>query len=170
MASIKTVLNPKIAYEERTCPICDTGFSVRNNKADRNQQTCSKSCSIKLQRADGWISGPAVGKDWNVRPDLRPTIRPTLHDIAWAAGIYEGEGSVARLRKNGIQVQVGQKESWLCDRLRDRFGGSVLKREMNDQPFFTWAVSGARARGFLLTIYTLMSPRRQDQIVEAVSL
>ena len=93
-------------------------------------------------------------------------------DIAWAAGIYEGEGSlaVAPHSPNSVQINVGQKQRWLLDRLRDLFGGSVLERQMNDQPFFEWKVSGARARGFLMTIYTFMSPRRQDQIKGAIGV
>lgn len=108
--------------------------------------------------------GPGLSYNWDIRPELRPTIRPTNYDIAWAAGIYEGEGSLQCHGPNGIQVRVGQKEFWLPERLRDLFGGSTLERQMNDQPFSEWHISGARARGFLLTVYGFLSPRRQGQI------
>ena len=124
----------------------------------------------RLRHSKGWKSGPPLGADWNKNPALRPTLHPTNMDIAWAAGIYEGEGSlaVAPHSPNSVQINVGQKQRWLLDRLRDLFGGSVLERQMNDQPFYEWKVSGARARGFLMTIYIFMSPRRQDQIQTAL--
>ena len=89
-------------------------------------------------------------------------------DIHWAAGIYEGEGSTQSYHK-GCQIRVGQKERWLCDKLRGFFGGRVAERRMNDQPFYEWTVSGPRARGFLLTMYMLLSPRRQDQIQQQMT-
>ncbi len=170
MVTISSVLNPRVIYEERSCEVCGTSFSVRNNKGDRNKRTCSKSCATTLRHSKGWKSGPDLGANWNKNPSLRPTLHPTNMDIAWAAGIYEGEGSVAipKHSPDSIQVHVGQKEEWLTYRLRNLFGGSVCHRTMNDQPFFEWQVSGARARGFLMTIYIFMSPRRQDQIGAAL--
>lgn len=105
-----------------------------------------------------------------LNPRLAPTERPALKDIYWAAGIYEGEGSCHGSHRSNIQCRVGQKDRWLCDRLRALFGGHVCATTNQGKPFYNWAMSGARARGFLMTIYTLMSPRRQDQIVSALRL
>lgn len=171
MVAIKTVINPRVKYEERACRVCGKTFFVRNNAADRSQRSCSKVCATKSRHIRGWKPNN-LSVDWNKNLALRPIWHPTTHDIAWAAGIYEGEGSLATAKHspNHIQINVGQKERWLTDRLRDLFGGSVCERQMNGQPFYTWLVSGVRARGFLLTIYTFMSPRRQDQIQAAMGL
>lgn len=91
-----------------------------------------------------------------------------MRDLAWAAGIYEGEGSC--VTGSGLAVTVAQKDKWLVDRLVALFGGSALTRP-NISPtsgkrgrINVWYVTGPRARGFILTIYTLLSPRRRAQI------
>ena len=159
----------------RDCKICGSRFNLMSNRSHRPQRYCSQLCAARAPKNYATLCSPKkpgakLGKDWNKNPKLRPTLHPTIRDITWAAGIYEGEGSLAvpPHSPNGVQINVGQKDSWLPYRLRDLFGGSVLERQMNDQPFFEWKVSGARARGFLMTIYTFMSPRRQDQIGAAL--
>jgi hypothetical protein len=98
---------------------------------------------------------------------LAPTEWPTTHDIAWAAGIYEGEGSCFP-NSNTISLVVPQKDTWILERFRALFGGSIgLNRTTG---VYRWTVSGARARGLAMTIYGLLSPRRQQQIRKAYSL
>ncbi len=169
MTSTKNILNPRIEYEERACRVCGKSFFVRNNLADRSQRSCSKICATKSRYMRGWEPNN-LSANWNKNLKLRPAYHPTIRDIAWAAGIYEGEGSIGTREScpNGVQVQVGQREKWLCQRLRDLFGGSAYERQMKGRPFYSWAVSGARARGFIMTIYTFMSPRRQGQIRAAL--
>lgn len=98
----------------------------------------------------------------------RPTERPTLLQIAWAAGVYEGEGSCNASGTSSTRVGVGQKDPWLCDRMRALFGGGVGQTLRNgftpNVRYWQWTLSGARARGFLMTIYPFLSPRRQRQI------
>lgn len=117
---------------------------------------------------------------WNkgmMNPKLAPVLHPTTKDIAWAAGVYEGEGYVAVLHSNGKNkhalVSVDQKDEWLCTRLRDLFGGSVkphyTKANSPTNPelrrvYYRWMLSSARALGFVQTIYTFLSPRRQLQV------
>ncbi len=84
--------------------------------------------------------------------------------ISWAAGLFEGEGSCIRVGAGSQQVNLGQKDPWVCDRMKALFGGSIQLRTMNDQPFYEWHIHGARARGFLMTMFTFLSPRRQDQV------
>lgn len=100
--------------------------------------------------------------------------KPTIKDIYWAAGIYEGEGNASYNTYKGnvyARACVGQKDPWLILRLQRMFGGSVKKNaslEKRGITCFTWFVSGARARGFLLTIYPLLSPRRKEQVRKAI--
>lgn len=99
------------------------------------------------------------------------TEHPRFSDIAWAAGVYEGEGH-CRWANGGTYATVSQKDRWLCDRLKVLFGGSVYFHVRKDNragfapesPIFTWTATGARSRGFLMTIYAFLSPRRQGQI------
>ena len=71
-----------------------------------------------------------------VEPSVRlaPTAHPTTLDIAWAAGIHEGEGWCGRTsanRKTGKTsttetINIAQKDHWLLFRLKALFGGSIV--------------------------------------------
>lgn len=91
--------------------------------------------------------------------------RPTLRDIAWAAGFYEGEGC-AWWAGRTQQVSIAQKDRAVLDKLVRLFGGAVYiskKRKMH-----WYRISGARARGFMMTIYSWLSVGRQVQIKRAL--
>jgi len=81
----------------------------------------------------------------------------SIRDIAWAAGIYEGEGNFT-----GKTVRVVQKDSWLVYELQRIFGGKV--KQYNG--YHQWTMHGWKCRGFILTIFTFLSPRRKAQILE----
>jgi hypothetical protein len=87
-------------------------------------------------------------------------------DIAWAAGIYEGEGNARKHRRIGSQVRISQKDPWILIRLKKMFGGSILKTNIG---IHVLGLHGARARGFLMTIYKFLSPRRKMQALETFS-
>jgi hypothetical protein len=106
---------------------------------------------------------------------LAPTEHPTLLQIAWAAGVFEGEGHCrryfndkAKISRGSELVTVGQKDPWLCPRLRDLFGGTVRRHRRQNIEWHVWTLHGARARGFLMTIFTFLSPRRKQQVREAL--
>lgn len=82
----------------------------------------------------------------------------SMKEIAWAAGFYEGEGTFT---KNGV-CSVTQKDIWPLQFLQSNFGGEIT--EYNGYHY--WRIYGGRARGFLLTIFTFLSPRRRRQILE----
>jgi hypothetical protein len=100
---------------------------------------------------------------------LAPAEHPTTQDICWVAGVFEGEGSVAPPSKHAgsLVVSITQKDKWLLERLRALFGGSVLT---NHTKYGRWNLSGARGRGFVMTIYKFLSPRRQEQIRRALGI
>ena len=97
-------------------------------------------------------------------------------EIAWATGVYEGEGSVGKLNKvtRTQHVQLTQKERWLCDKLQGLFGGSVhfysypAKNGRPSREYHHWSLWGPAARAFLKSIYPYLSPRRQHQINAAL--
>ena len=89
----------------------------------------------------------------------------TAYDIAWAAGFYEGDGN-ASCTSTEI-VTINQKDVWVLNRLCSLFGGHVgLRRNQGFTrgTYYVWKLCGARARGFLQSVYGLLSPRRQAQI------
>lgn len=99
------------------------------------------------------------------RPELEATKIPTAIDIAWAAGIYEGEGSCrnAGKSKRGFMVSVAQKDPELLYRLREWFGGNV-KPLGAKYDCCVWDVCGDRARIFIALVYDYMTVRRKSQI------
>lgn len=99
------------------------------------------------------------------RADLAATEHPTVKDIIWAAGVFEGEGNSTDWKAG---VSIGQKDRWILDKFRALFGGAVGERHKlykgEDYKYYCWHASGARARGFLMTVYQFLSPRRQEQV------
>lgn len=100
------------------------------------------------------------------KPNRQPkaVIRPSIHDIYWAAGVNEGEGSILQ-----TGASVNQNDRWLVFRLQELFGGNVTMYNGGNGPIWNWSVCGSRGRGFIYTIFRLLSPRRQTQIRKAKS-
>lgn len=98
---------------------------------------------------------------------------PTDLDVAWAAGIYEGEGSCVAGGNGGrsFAVRVNQKDPEMLYRMKDLFGGSIKlydeekKGRVNGRfSLYAWTVCGDRARTFLGSIYPYLTSRRKAQI------
>jgi hypothetical protein len=100
-------------------------------------------------------TGRKVG--W-MKPGLEARAHPSLLDIAWAAGVYEGEGTCGR----NSEVSVTQKDRWILERLQYLFGGHICKSGPS-RTCSLWQISGSRGRGFLMTIFSFLSPRRKAQ-------
>ena len=100
----------------------------------------------------------------------------STQDIAWAAGVYEGEGTCyAPTSKCRTQtVSVTQKDSWLPYHLQELFGGWVYHytyKATETQPardYFYRKCTGPTAREFLMTIFKFLSPRRKEQVKKAL--
>ena len=103
----------------------------------------------------------------NMRSGNERTVVPTTLDIAWAAGIYEGEGNCYVDRKTQ-RVSVAQNDRWILYKLQSLFGGKVTKQ--NNKGCFSWRCYATRARGFLFTIYAFLSPWRRAQVLRALEL
>lgn len=99
----------------------------------------------------------------------------TTRELEWAAGFLEGEGhfggSLVRGKYPTQLVSAAQVNSEPLAKLRSFLGGRITfteKRKPNQSDFFTWTVNGVRARGVMLTLYPLLSEKRQKQIEEAL--
>jgi hypothetical protein len=92
----------------------------------------------------------------------------TTKQLAWAAGIFEGEGccGYTSRQKNCQEVIVVQKDTWVLEKMQELFGGTICARKAGSigTPSHRWKVSGPTARGFLMTIYSFLSPRRKEQV------
>lgn len=115
--------------------------------------------------------GTRLGKEG--RNTVRAATSPTLGDLQWAAGFIEGEGHFQPNRKSGSAHAV-QKDPEPILKLQSLFGGTVSSRSVVTRgarrSYWHWDVSGARARGFMMTIFGLMTKRRQGQIRVALGV
>lgn len=80
-------------------------------------------------------------------------------DLAWAAGIVDGEGSINLIKMKrydsygtgltfDLRLDVGNTDPRMLVRLKDIFGGSIssnLKARPNRKPTFCWHLHGAKA-------------------------
>jgi hypothetical protein len=100
------------------------------------------------------------------RKGLDPVKKPTVLDIAWAAGIYEGEGSclAGGNGNRSFSMQLSQKDPELLYKLRDLFGGTVKQYANGAFLVYRWTCCGDRGRVFLGAIYPYLTSRRKAQI------
>jgi hypothetical protein len=94
----------------------------------------------------------------------------TREQVAWAAGLYEGEGSCSWTSKahNCQEAMVKQNDTWVLEQLSQHFGGKVSSckcpNALSTNTSYRWRLYGENARNFLSTIYSLLSPRRKWQV------
>ena len=144
---------------EHVCPTCGGVFYGRR----KNRRTfCRKECfymALQTERHPGQPRKTAA----------RDAIgHPSPRDLEWAAGFYEGEGS-CRAVVSSTEASIGQQNPEPLNKMLYFFGGSIgIGRCRSGKPFGTWHVHGTRARGFLMTIYALVSARRRQQIRAAL--
>lgn len=101
------------------------------------------------------------------RKQPAPTSRPSTLDIAWAAGVYEGEGTCGMGGGGkGFCLSVSQKDPELLYRLRRLFGGSITGP--TEGGCHRWILGGIRGRGFAMTIFTFLTTRRRQQTLRAL--
>ncbi len=92
-------------------------------------------------------------------------------DIAWAAGFLEGEGSFGCPRV-APQIQAAQVNREPLERLQRIFGGAIYAcraRSPKGRAYFMWNLNGTRAAGVMMTVAGLMSGRRFNQILAALT-
>lgn len=106
---------------------------------------------------------------WEKSTTRHATVTPTIRRLAWAAGFLEGEGHFEWNRTSG-RVDATQVQLEPLERILALFGGNIKAQRPreNQQPHWRWWVCGSRARGVMLTLYPMMSPRRQGQIRKAL--
>lgn len=168
-----TALNVKrrLSFQqiERNCEHCQKLLLIggRNGKRPKG-----RFCSIRCAQLERFktTTHPVTGL---VR-SRSATEHPTSFDLVWAAGIFEGEGYCGyEPRKSAIRAAVSQNGLWLPTKLQALFGGSIGQRKERhrfnySELHYNWTINGSRARGFLMTIFQFLSPRRKLQIRKAL--
>ena len=102
-----------------------------------------------------------------------------IKDIAWSAGIFEGEGDVnctsyehsAGYTYSRIQARVTSTDKDVLERLKALWGGTIYKSDRYDdrrkdhyKDLFRWRIITRQAREFLMTILVELGERRRKQI------
>lgn len=95
-------------------------------------------------------------------------------DIGWAAGLLDGEGCFTLARSKTYRyprIVCNMTDKEPLDKLQQLFGGNVhtIKRNVLYKQAWCWEVSGSRAVGIMLTLWSLLCPRRQAKIREIVT-
>lgn len=93
-------------------------------------------------------------------------------ELYWAAGFLEGEGCF-HFGPKAVYVTATQVQRQPLERLLALFGGTIQakrkSRTPNAQDFYRWTVGGTRGAGIAMMMWTLMSPRRREQIEVALA-
>jgi len=87
----------------------------------------------------------------------------------------DGEGSfTTHVRKSRnerkVRVSACQAQEWPLLKLRSLFGGYIMSvsarslSPLTKKPLWRWELNGKYAAALSMTLYTLLSPRRQDQV------
>jgi hypothetical protein len=100
-----------------------------------------------------------------------------IADIAWLAGILEGEGSfwadknrktINRIRYMNPQIAVEMADKDIIDRVASMLGNSVQSRQRDPSKkrLYNTRVGGRKAVAWMLTLFTLLGQRRRAKIAE----
>jgi hypothetical protein len=151
-----------ISGKKRICPQCNEERAVESFRKYR----------IKCRLCRGFKSEYPKFRQPTAE-ELAPVKSPTTLDIAWAAGIWEGEGSVNYVNNGSttpsFRVSVCQKDPEILYKLRSMFGGSILKPRLEGgKTIHVWYLYTSRAHGFMLTLFSFLSTRRRIQIRKAL--
>jgi hypothetical protein len=98
-------------------------------------------------------------------------------DIAWLAGILEGEGSFG-LTNNGRSpcIWLGMTDKDTVIKVRDiidknlSIGITKDNRKESYKDYWRFTVNGSLAMGWMMTIYSYMSIRRKAKIKEIINI
>jgi hypothetical protein len=94
------------------------------------------------------------------------------NDIYWLAGFLDGEGCFSMWGQTP-NISVAQKEIWPLEKVHKLIGGKFYKFKnwgTNKEIFYnSLHISGKRAIGLMMTLYSLLSPRRQAKIEEIIA-
>lgn len=97
----------------------------------------------------------------------------SLKDIYWAAGFLEGEGCF-RMASKSPTITAAQVQKDPLFRLKNMFGGFLPPGSKpytkNASVAYLWRIHGVGAISIMMTLYSLMSPKRKEQIKKTINV
>lgn len=93
-----------------------------------------------------------------------------IKELHWAAGFLEGEGCFhvgGRTSMAAAQVQIEPLQK-IQRILGGTINGPYSAKNPNSKPFFSWRLNGVQAIATMLTLFSLLSPKRKAAITRAV--
>lgn len=95
-----------------------------------------------------------------------------VRDLAWFAGIMEGEGYFGVRKSGGITLEVTMTDKDVIDKVASLFpfGTRAQKVLPSGKTAYWWGVTKqSAAAGLMMTLFTLMGQRRQEKIAHCLS-
>lgn len=137
----------------------------------------------KNLRRDPSLPHPNLGTRFFQQPRVPAELEAASDlDIAWAAGLFEGEGSIILERKRGLReyatcrVQVHSTDLDTLERMYGICGGNLPRTpektsvaSCNVKPIYRWTLNGlAASERFYERVGPWLSSRRHGQFVRAL--
>jgi len=97
---------------------------------------------------------------------VTPDMALEMTDLYWAAGFLEGEGTFTASGTTPV-LHCSQVQKYPLEKLQGLFGGKI-EWLFHKQGIWRWRLPCAQSAGVMMTLYTLMSPRRKFQIEQAL--
>lgn len=102
----------------------------------------------------------------------------TTLDIAWLAGILEGEGAFMLIKSKAGRskrpiITLNMTDKDIVQRVANMFKTTVqngFRKEAHYKPIYKCEVSGSRAVQWMFTIFTFMGERRRTKIKELIKI
>lgn len=96
-----------------------------------------------------------------------------VNKLQWTAGFLEGEGWFGTVNKKSscVSVVAVQVQREPLERLKRYFGGYIVLRKRvcsRHNAASAWMLTGPKAAGLMMSLYSLMSPKRQQRIAECL--
>lgn len=104
------------------------------------------------------------------------------HTIAWAAGLFEGEGSVyvrvtnppdRKSTRYTVTVSIGNTDTALLGVFAALWGGKVSPKRgtaLSRKPYFVWAIYAAKAEKFLRAVLPYLVGQKKAKTIIALQL
>ena len=101
----------------------------------------------------------------------------TVKDIAWMAGLLEGEGCFHLLNKKypaislmmtDYDVLLRAKKTWRHNKIY----GPIVRKTKNgtyQKPIWQLRITGPKAIGWMMTVYSFLGTRRKEAIENCLS-
>jgi hypothetical protein len=96
-------------------------------------------------------------------------------NLAWAAGLFEGEGCIA-IKPGTVQLQLGMSDEdvvrrfWKVVGMGKVYGPYQDKRKATHKLMWTWSVSGSQmSQALLAAMWSFLGARRRGRAAEAIA-